>query len=66
MSFLNLPVRTLVAACCLSLLSLAAHADSFRGDAHAPQQAAVATPHPAATVARRSKSKAPRNGWNRC
>ncbi|HBP5367860.1 TPA: gamma-glutamyltransferase [Pseudomonas aeruginosa] len=51
MSFLNLPVRTLVAACGLSLLSLAAHADSFRGDAHAPQQAAVATPHPAATVA---------------
>ncbi|HFZ1812202.1 gamma-glutamyltransferase [Pseudomonas aeruginosa] len=51
MSFLNLPVRTLVAACGLSLLSLAAHADSFRGNAHAPQQAAVATPHPAATVA---------------
>ncbi len=51
MSFLNLPVRTLVAACGLSLLSLAAHAGSFRGDAHAPQQAAVATPHPAATVA---------------
>ncbi len=40
MSFLNLPVRTLVAACGLSLLSLAAHADSFRGNAHAPQQAA--------------------------
>lgn len=38
-------------ACGLSLLSLAAHADSFRGNAHAPQQAAVATPHPAATVA---------------
>lgn len=44
MSFLNLPVRTLVAACGLSLLSLAAHADSFRGDAHAPQQAADSSP----------------------
>ncbi|MDT1028451.1 hypothetical protein RNH99_31160, partial [Pseudomonas paraeruginosa] len=38
MSFLNLPVRTLVAAGGLTLLSLAAQADSLRGDARPPQQ----------------------------
>ncbi|MGA4816130.1 gamma-glutamyltransferase [Pseudomonas aeruginosa] len=51
MSFLNLPVRTLVAASQPVPAQPRGACRQLSRNAHAPQQAAVATPHPAATVA---------------